>query len=185
MLLKSLFTLLFLHTLLLAAPSGVYLEVGAGISDTDSISSSNANYNYDTSAITSFILGYQDDLYRYELEERFSKNDLSSASIGASNIATDGTLAYDSQLLNFYYSGYNDSNLVSSIGLGGGITSIDLKGDIKDRNILSMQGMFSLGYMSNEHFITTFKYTYFYTKGSEHFSANGSNVVTFSLRYIF
>ena len=185
MLIKLTLLLLSFVSLLFGAPSGVYLEAGIALSDKQTLSSSNASYNFDKANISSFSLGYQDDVYRYEVQERYVAYDLSSAAVGSSNIATTGKLMYDSQLVNFYYSGYNKSNLVSSVGLGGGITSIDLKGDIKDKNILTAQGMFSLGYMSGEHFLTTFKYTYFYIKGSEHFSNDGSNVFTLSLRYIF
>jgi len=185
MLLKLIPLLLSCITLINAAPSGLYLEAGVATSDTNKLQSSNTDYLYDTPTITSFSLGYQDDLYRYEIEEHYLKADLSSASVASSHLATSGKITYVSQLLNFYYSGYNKSNLVSSIGLGGGITSRELKNDMKDKNIFTAQGMFSLGYISNEHLITTFKYTYFYMKGSKHFQADGSNLLTFSLRYIF
>jgi hypothetical protein len=88
-------------------------------------------------------------------------------------------------MLNFYYSGYNKSKLVTSVGVGVGITSLTLGDNIKDDGILSLQGMLSVGYQVSEDFITTLKYTYFYTSQSDSFKENGDSAITFSLRYIF
>jgi hypothetical protein len=171
---------------LYAAPSAVYIELGAGLGLNDTQNTKNAEYVYDRGYIGSISLGYQADKVRVEIEERYKKDDLYSTSIGnGTSLKVDGDLVSDSQMFNVYYSGYNDSKLISSIGVGAGITSLSIQDSIKDDAILSLQAMFSIGYMIKESFIVTGKYTYFYTQDSSNFKANGDNIMLFSLRYLF
>lgn len=184
--LKSSFLLTLLNISLFGAPSGVYIELGGGMSLDDVQETKNVNYVYERGYIGSVSLGYQVDTFRVELEQRYKKDDLYSASIGdSSSIKADGDLISNAQMLNLYYSGYNSSKLITSIGLGAGVTSLELGNDLKDDAILSIQGMLSIGYQITESFIATTKYTYFHTTESESFKANGDNAITFTLRYIF
>jgi len=179
-------SLMFLGTLLQAAQSGPYLELGVGVGLSDTKETKTATYVFERGYIGSFALGYQADLFRFELEERYKKDSLYSASIGNSeSIRADGDLILNSQMFNVYFSGYNNSNLISSIGVGGGISSLKLGDNITNEGIFSMQGMLSVGYKLTQSFIATTKYSYFYLKESDNFEAKGDGSLTFSLRYIF
>jgi len=186
---KIALTLLFSINLF-AAPSGVYVEVGAAKSLNDKLKSETGDFVYDKGTIGSVMLGYQADLYRFELEGRYVKEALSSFS----NVSSSGDLTKNSQMLNAYYCGYNESKYVSSVGAGVGITNISTEKlsqssvpqeDIKEDAILSLQGMLSVGYIITPSVTTTLKYTYFYTAKSGDLKANGENIFTFSLRYLF
>ena len=184
--LKTSLLLTFFKLALFAAPSGVYVELGAGLSLDDVQETKCVNYVYNRGYIGSIALGFQVDTLRVELEQRYKKDDLYSASIGnSSSIKVNGDLISNSQMLNLYYSGYNSSKLISSVGLGVGITSLELGETLKDDTVLSLQGMLSVGYGISESFIATTKYTYFYTSQSDSFKANSDSAITFTLRYIF
>ena len=184
--LKTSLVLTLVNIELFAAPSGAYIEVGGGMSLDDVQETKNVNYIYERGYIGSIALGYQIDTFRVELQQRYKKDKLYSASIdNATSIKVDGDLISNSQMLNFYYSGYNSSKLITSFGLGAGITSIELSDSLKDDAILSLQGMLSIGYQISENFIASTKYTYFYTSQSDSFKENSDNAITFSLRYIF
>jgi len=187
---KKIALTLLLSTTLFVAPSGVYVEVGAAKSLNDKLKSDNGDFVYDKGTIGSVMIGYQADLYRFELEGKYVKESLSSFS----NASSSGDLLKNSQMLNVYYSGYNESKYVSSVGAGVGITNIStdrLKQnsttleDIKKDAILSMQGMLSVGYMMSQSVTATLNYTYFYTAKSDELKANSENIFTFSLRYLF
>jgi len=183
---KKILLLALLNISLFAAPSGIFIELAAGLSLDDTVETKNVNYVYNRDYIGSFALGFQVDTFRLELQERYKKDDLYSASLGnSSSIKVNGDFISNSQMLNFYYSGYNQSRLVTSVGVGVGITSLRLGDNIKDDGILSLQGMLSVGYQVSEDFITTLKYTYFHTSQSDSFKVNGDSAMTFSLRYIF
>jgi len=183
---KKILPLTLLNISLFAAPSGVYIELGAGLGLDDTVETKNVNYVYNRAYISSVALGFQVDTFRVELQERYKRDDLYSASLGnSSSIKVDGDFISNSQMLNFYYSGYNKSRLISSIGVGAGVTSLTLGDNIKDDGILSLQGILSVGYQMSEDFITTIKYTYFHTSESDSFKVNSDSAITFSLRYIF
>jgi len=186
---KIALTLLFSINLF-AASSGIYVEVGAAKSLNDTLKSENGDFVYDKGTIGSVMIGYQAELYRFELEGRYVKEVLSSFA----NVSSSGDLTKNSQMLNVYYSGYNESKYVSSVGAGVGITNISTdklsqssvpQEEIKKDAILSMQGMLSVGYMMTPSVTTTLKYTYFYTAKSDELKASGENFFTFSLRYLF
>jgi len=180
---------------LFAAPSGIYLEIGAGIGLQNTLDAENTNYLYKRGYNGSLSIGYQADLLRFELEGRYKQDKLYSASAGnLGDISVGGNLVQESQMLNIYYSGYNQSNLVATIGTGIGITSISLKNlselnmaqkDIKNKNIFSYQAMISVGYMFNKSITFSTEYTYFNTKKSDDFKSNSDNFFTLSLRYLF
>lgn len=187
---KKLLLLTLLSLEIFAAPSGVYVEVGAGLGLEDSLKEKSADLSYDKDYIGSLAIGYQVDVYRFELEGKYQKSKLESYG----HKATSGDLTQDSQMLNAYFSGYNESKLVSSVGLGAGITNIKTdkmtqlgvsQKDIKSEVIPSFQGMLSVGYKTTENFLTTVKYTYFHRLKSDEFDASGDNIFTLSFRYIF
>ena len=186
---KIVLTLLF-STTLFAAPSGIYVEVGAAKSLNDTLKSDNGNFVYDKGTIGSVMIGYQAELYRFELEGRYVKEALSSFA----NVSSSGDLTKNSQMINAYYSGYNESKYVSSIGAGVGITNITTdkltqssipQKELSHSAIPSLQAMLSVGYMMTPSITTTLKYTYFYTAKSDELKANGENIFTLSLRYLF
>jgi len=166
---------------LYAAQSGVYVELSAGIDLDDTLEAKNGTYIYDKEYMGSFALGYQADLFRFELEGRYKKDTLYS--LGEASV--DGDLEQTSQMLNLYYSGYNTSKFVSSVGAGVGLSSITLQDTIEDTNILSYQGIFSVGYMLSKSSTITTEYTYFYTQASDNFKSNTDSSVSLNYRYLF
>lgn len=184
--LKSSLLLTLLNSSLFGAPSGVYVELGGGIGSSDTQETTTAKYVYERGYIGSFALGYQADLFRFEIEERYKKDELYSTSIATNtSLKVNGDLISNSQTFNVYVSGYNESKLITSLGFGAGVTALQLQDNIKDEGILSLQAMLSVGYAITEDFIATTKYSYFHTSESENFKAKGDNSVSFSLRYVF
>ncbi len=193
---KTLFIPLLLSSNLFSAQSGLYLELGAGLGLEDTLKTKNIDYKHEDGFVGSGAIGYQYNSFSAEIEAKYQQDSLYSTSYGehSNNIAVDGDLIQSSQMLNFYYSGYNTSKLVSSIGLGVGITQISLEDvselgskqeDRTDKGVLSLQGMFSVGYMFTEHVTLLAKYTYFQTTSSDNFESNGDNLFSLNLRYLF
>ncbi len=171
---------LLLSMQLYAVGSGVYVELSGGLGLNDTIEAKNGAYVYDKEYIGSVSLGYQADLLRLELEAIQKKDRLYS--FGAISVA--GDLEQTSQMFNLYYSGYNESKLVTTVGIGAGVTAISLQ-EAEDKNILSYQGMFSIGYMSTQSLTITTEYTYFYTTESDNFKSNSDNIFSLNFRYLF
>ncbi len=188
---KKIITILTLFTLqLFAAPSGIYIETGVGMNLDSSLETKNATFHYDEDFIFNVALGYQANAYRFELEGKYAKNKLSSYN----GLATTGDLTQDSQMLNVYYSAYNDTRLITSVGAGAGISNLQItdmkqlgtaQKDITYNTIPSFQGMLSVGYMLGTNFIITTKYTFFYTLESDTLKAGSKNLVSLNLRVIF
>lgn len=185
-----LFISLFATTVVFGASSGVYVEAGieASIENTQNIQE--LEYAYDRALGTNIALGYQANLWRFELEAIYKTEKLYSFA----NYKAEGDLSQNSQMLNVYYSGYNKSNFVSSIGLGAGISSLSLSNlkqvnapqdDIKNNTIPAFQAIGSVGYMLNEQITATLKYKYFYTTKGDDFDAKGSSNISLNLRYLF
>jgi len=186
---KSLLALLFC-TSLFAQPNGVYVEAGVGTPFNDTLKSKNGDFKYDNSLSSNIAIGYQLDLYRFELEGRYTKNSLYSYA----NLSSDGDLEKNSQMLNVYYSGYNSSPFFTSVGLGAGVSSIKIKNvkqlgssvvGITNSGIFSAQAMLSVGYMITEHIATSVKYNYLYTTKSDDFDAQGDSYLSLTFRYLF
>ncbi len=181
---------LLLTAELFGASSGLYVEVAGGTGFGDELETKSASYVYDRGFIGSVALGYQMDKFRLELEGRYKKDELYSYL----NVVTTGDAVQTSQMVNVYYSGYNSSKIVSSVGVGVGVSSINLEDvtqlstpqkDVKSSGILSYQGMFSVGYMITESITTSLKYTYFHTDKSDEFKSNGDSSFSLGLRYLF
>ncbi len=172
---------LLLSIQLYAAGSGVYVELSGDLGLNDTIEVKNGTYVYDKEYAGSISLGYQADLLRFELEAMQKKDRLYSFEA----VSATGDLEQTSQMLNLYYSGYNKSKLVTTVGIGAGVTSLNLKDDTKDKNILSYQGMFSVGYMSTQSLTITTEYTYFYMQESDNFKSNSDNIFSLNFRYLF
>ena len=175
-------TCLCLH----AAPSAFYIELDAGVSIDDTLEVKDFTYTFKQGLLSSFALGYQADTFRFEIQERYKKDSLHSISSGDSlSVSANGDLVTHSQMLNFYYSGYNHSKLISTIGLGVGISAIKVGDNIDESSIFSTQASFSVGYKMSKSFILSTKYAYFYTLEKNLLEANGSNNITLGLRYLF
>lgn len=191
--------LLFLSLLtsleLFSAQDGLYLQVGAGMGLEEKIKGENNSYIYDKGYLATAAIGYQYKSFSLELEGLYKKNELySSTETTIGKISVDGDLVQNTQMLNLYYSGYNRSQLVSSIGLGVGLTTLTLEDlvelespqdKVTNKNILSYQGMFSVGYMFTDHITFAAKYRYFMTTSSDDFKSNSDNIFTLDLKYLF
>ena len=187
---KSLLLFFLVISSLFGAPSGLYIELGVGSGFGDSLQSSSSRVSYERGFIGSVAFGYQSGVYRVEIEERYKSDKLYSIA----DVLADGELRESSQMLNLYYSGYNDSKFVSSIGFGMGITALSIENirqfsrnmpEIKEEGILSLQGLFSVGYQIERDITATVEYSYFYTQKSDSFGAKDESSLLFSLRYLF
>jgi len=185
---KSFIALTF-ATSLLADPNGVYVEIGAG-QGFGSIETKGSKIYLDAGYVGSLAIGYQANIYRIELEENYKKDSVYSFD----NVSASGDYVRESKMINIYLSAYNDSNLVSSIGGGVGISDISLKNlqelervvpDLVNNGVLTFDGSLSIGYMVTTSITATVKYTYFYTQKSDNFDSNGNSTFTFGLRYVF
>ncbi len=184
---KHLLPLVSLFPLLLQAePSGIYIDGGVGFTLSDTIETQKVNFVYNRGPLLSLSLGYQYNHFRLELQDRYKKDKLYSASAQDSySVAVDGDSTINSQMLNFYYNGYNESKLMSSVGFGLGVSSLNTKDTYEDCYVPSAQGLFSVGYRVSDNFISSLNYAYLYTLKSDNFKAKGDNSFSFSLRYIF
>ncbi|MDF1881177.1 hypothetical protein JHD50_07655 [Sulfurimonas sp. MAG313] len=179
----------------LFAQDGIYVEGGLGSGFNTSLNLQNTEYTYDRGLLGSVSLGYQYDLFRFEVEGKYRQNDINSASYNdSSSIKVEGLVKQISPMINAYYSsGYTEKNLASTIGFGVGTTSLTLS-DIKELGIsqndisetlFSMQAMFSADYKIDDNLEFIAKYTYFYTFKSGTISNNSDNIFSFNLRYSF
>jgi len=187
---RTLLTTSLLSSTLFCAPSGVYVEVGAGVNANTSINTIDNKASFNQMYNGSLALGYQADAYRFELEERYAKSDLDGYGTG---VAT-GDITKESRVLNVYYSGYNESNMVTTFGAGVGLTNTKLSNmkalnttqtEIFEEDTLTLQGTFSIGYMFTPHITTSGKYIYHYVKESDKFKSNTENIFNLTLRYLF
>ena len=169
--------ILFLATNIFAIESGIYVEVGVGTGTKEQLKAKKNNYDYDTSYLGSLYLGYQAGVYRFELEDSYKSATLKDKTF-------DSDVTQNTQMLNIYYSGYNKSKMVTTLGLGAGISSIEVNG-LKNSNIFSYQAMFSIGYMKTKHFIITPKYSYMRMVKSDNFDRNSDHLLSLNLRYLF
>lgn len=178
--------LFLLNTNLFSAQNGIYIELGGGVGLSDTIESKTALYVYDSSYVGTLALGYQYSSFRFEIEERYKKDELYSTTLlSGANLKVDGDLISNSQMFNLYYSGYNQSRLITTLGIGAGATTRKLQESIQDDAIFSMQALLSVGYAISEEFIFTTKYRYFHTQESQNFKADSDSEISLTLRYIF
>jgi len=169
-----------------AVASGVYIETNIDYPSDDSMKMESVKYHYDAGTALSLAIGYQMDRWRFELEGNHVKDELAKIA----DITSAGDLIKTGALANVYYSAYNDSKLVSSIGVGAGTTNIkteDLEindiaqDEISENNSFTYEVGISLGYMVTEDWTWTVKYRYLNVKDL------GAGTQTFSLglRYLF
>jgi len=183
--LKKYTLLLLLQSSLFSIENTIYVEIGASNGLNDTIKSSNAEYIYDSQLAGSAIIGYQHQEYRFELQEIYKQDSLNGVKLdNGRSISKSGDVKTSSHMLNYYYNGYNQSKFISSIGVGAGLSSIELDG-IEEKSLLSVQGMFSVGYMMTEEFIFTTKYTYLHITSGDTLKANKDRSIALSLRYLF
>ena len=141
---------------LFAAQSGVYVELNLDNPTSSDLKIEDSQYNYDKGLAGTVALGYQMQRWRFELESNYAKNEISNSS---TDIVKTGGLA------NVYYSAYNHTKMVSTIGLGVGATKIESadgtqKQKLSKNPALTYQGNVSLGYMVSEDWTWTVKYRY-------------------------
>ena len=171
------------------APSGFYVETNIDYPSTEAMEFDNVKYNFNAVLTGAVAIGYQMDRWRFELEGNYSKDDIAELVTETTSDAV-GELVKKGGLVNVYYSAYNDSQLVSSIGAGAGVTNIDAKDvqvnatavdDASVKNSLTYQATVSLGYMVDADWTWTVKYRYLNIDDLK------SSTQTFSLglRYLF
>ena len=187
---SKLVLLLLLSSNLFAVQSGLYIELGSGLKSSDKLKTIDGKYTLNSNHTDFAALGYQIEKFRIEYEYRYTKNELESYS----DVKISGDVFNTSNMLNIYYSGYNKTKLVSSIGIGVGVSDISIekiryftapKEDTKEDSIPTAQAMFSVGYMINEDLTLSTKYTYVYIDDSDSFDSNQNNIFTIALRYLF
>lgn len=181
---------------LYAAPSGVYIESNIGTGLSKNILINDEDYKYNIGVLGSLALGYQLDLWRFELEGNYKQNELTIL-IADNTLPLSGYLVRKSGIFNVYYSGYNKSKLVSTVGLGCGasyISTRDLKksnnnDSISANNIFTYQASYSIGYIINKDITFSVKYLYFNTLKYDIDDVSQKeihdNIFTFGIRYLF
>jgi len=186
---KRLLISILLVTGLSAAQNGIYVELNAGIVLKDEKKIVNDVYTYDENFVGSVAVGYQMDLLRFEIEESYN-----SASVNSVNLnSASGTILRESKMFNLYYSGYNDSKLVSTIGIGAGVSDVkskDLKilgasSEFSYKNVFSYQASFGVAYMLDEDWSLNLKYKYLATMKKEQLQDYSDSIVTLGIRYLF
>jgi len=172
------FILLLLFSLgLFAAQSGIYVEVNLNNPTSSDLKIEDSKYNYDKGLSGAAAVGYQMERWRFEVEGNYAKNDISK---GSTEIIKTGGLA------NVYYSAYNHTKMVSTIGLGIGATEIESVDDTKTQKLLkdpalTYQGTVSLGYMVGEDWTWTLKYRYLDMQDVD----TENQTFSLGLRYLF
>ena len=166
--------------------SGFYVETNVDYPSNDSMEMKDIKYHYDAGTTLSLAIGYQMEHWRFELEGNHVKDEVTKIadSASAGDLIKTGTLA------NVYYSAYNDSRLVSSIGVGAGVTNIKIEDleinnvaqdDVSKDNSFTYQATISLGYMVTEDWTWTLKYRYLNVKDL----GAGTQRFSLGLRYLF
>lgn len=174
---------------LFAAQNGFYIALDGGINLNDKLEAKTVSYNYDTGFFGSGAFGYQVDKFRLELEGQYQQNSVTSLSSNAAK----GDLIRESQMLNVYYSGYNSSRLVSTIGVGAGssdihsnkLTVLGTSNDFEVKNIFTYQGSFGVSYMITDSIDFGVKYRFIVTSKQDMLEENTQSIVTAGLRYLF
>ena len=146
-----------LLTLELFAQSGLYVEGALGSSFKSEIEVDTASYSYDYGINGSLALGYQLDNWKLEVEGIYLQNAITAYNI-SSSYSVSGDLIREYGLINVYHNWYNDSPLVTSLGLGVGMTQIAVKDlsiantpfETQDSSALAYQGILNIGYMFGE-----------------------------------
>lgn len=173
-----------------ASQNGLYVGLSGGSAFGDTIEQENATISFEKSYLGELVLGYEYKQFALELEERYVYKSLYSIN----NYLATGDTRENAQMLNILYSGYNNSKLVSSIGVGVGQSSIKLQNvkqfsralvDVRNDSILSYQGLFRVAYRVTNSLRVTCSYSYFYKEKSEDFSSMGESSLAFGLRYNF
>ena len=167
---------LLFATSLLAVESGVYIELGAGIGTSDKLNAKGTDYSHNGGQLGSLALGYQSTVYRFELENIYK--------IASLNDKDKGDAVQNTQMLNFYFSGYNHSKMVTTFGFGAGISAYSVE-DIENDKIFTYQAMFSIGYMISKNLTITPEYSYMRTIKSDDFERNSDHLVSLTARYLF
>ena len=189
---KLLPSLLLSSSLLLALEptNSFYISAGLGSHITSELDAKVGTFTYDIPYEGFINLGYQMKNFRFEIEQIYSKSDLYSLG----SISASGDFTRSSQMLNFYYSAYNTTNLVLNLGVGTGVSSTKLSNmrqngvvvpDIKESNSASYQGLLSVGYYFTSHLSTMIKYRYLYISDGDMLEANGVNSLLVGLRVDF
>ncbi|MEA2098712.1 MAG: outer membrane beta-barrel protein, partial [Campylobacterota bacterium] len=168
-----------LSTLLYSADSGVYVEVYFDNPDSNNLKTEHSDINYEEGVSGTVAVGYQMDRWRFEAESSYSDNPLSSIDDTASE-AISGNLLKMGGLANIYYSAYNDTQLVSTVGIGIGATNVEA-GDDDKKTAFTYQGNVSLGYMVDKDWTWTIKYRYLEMKDI----VNEEQAFSLGLRYLF
>jgi len=174
---------LFLACALYATPNGIYLEGGIQHILTDEIEltgSTKIKYEQPESYAASF--GYQTaSQWSFEVEGAYTSTKFED---------TDKTkfkkLDY---LANIYYNAYNETNLVSSIGVGYGKSKITIDDVEADEMPTIYHGTVGLGYMFNSHVTLNFKYKYLktneYTVSQITYDKRSEYILSSTLRFMF
>ena len=166
------YIILFLFSVsLYSAPSGIYISASAIAQAQD-----NDTYVYDMGSGGSLSLGVQIDQFAMELEAKSTKTPLDGYKTSSYAYKVDGDLITDTQYLNFCYSGYNDTNLVSTVRLGVGLSNLSYEDveisstpldDIELKGLVSFQASYSVGYMVSENLSYIFRYNYSYIQNDK------------------
>lgn len=175
--------LLLLASVLYATPSGIYVEGGVQYIQDDEVqlmNSTKIKFEDPESYVASF--GYQtDDQWSYEIEGVYTSTNFNDS------INTEfERLDY---LVNIYYNAYNETQLVSSIGVGYGKSKITINNVESDEMPVIYHGTVGLGYMFTPNVTVNFKYRYLmtdkYKVSQNYYDENSEHILSSSIRFMF
>ena len=188
---KKLFlTTSILCAALLARENGVYVELAGGVDTADRIETHGITYKYEKSYFYEAMIGYEYDLFRIEYQYR----GFNASVYRFLDYAASGDVSIDSHMVDLYYSGYNDTQFVTSLGIGIGTADVSMTNvkelaypvaDKTQGNVFAYQGMLNIGYMIDEHMTLSMRYSYFATLKGDDFEATSQHLLGIGFRYLF
>jgi hypothetical protein len=185
--------LVLIAILAYGADDGVYIEADAAV-----LSSKNDVYTTQVGVGGSLAVGYQLEKFRFELQAREFRSKLDGYDAQRETYKASGDMDLSSQFVNLYFSGYNKTRFVSTIGLGVGQSRVKIidvsilgttQADVELDGLLSYQASYSVGYMLNEDISYIFRYNYLYIDNDkdDEFDtrAFGNHMFSIGIRYLF
>ena len=179
------------------AGEGFYVGGNAGLADfKDARVNSVAKVKYDTGSMFSAFLGYDFDRFRVEGEALYTKSDYKRGSYAGNSVNLSGDASNFAGLINAYIDFFNESDFVTSIMLGAGLSRVkyddlalygyNLSGG--SDYVFCYQAGLGVGYIISKGIIMDLRYRYFATSDPKFKGVKtkfSSNNLSIGMRFYF